>query len=159
FREEVWQRDRPVAPPRTLLEDAAARARLHELNHLLRNRLNGASIGLALLRRQVQGGLAQAAAATLDRIERELQALQGHVAGVRESAPDRRGPPAKVCKALLVEDDTNERELLAGLLRLAGLDVATAGDGCDALDYLRTQGRPDVVLLDMMLPRCDGAAT
>jgi len=46
---------------------------------------------------------------------------------------------------------------MAGFLRLSGLEVDTAGDGCDALDYLKTRGRPDVVLLDMGLPRCDGA--
>jgi CheY-like chemotaxis protein len=67
-----------------------------------------------------------------------------------------RSASCPVRKALLVEDDDNERELLAGFLRLAGLDVATAGDGSNALDYLRAEGRPDVVLLDMVLPRCDG---
>ena len=67
--------------------------------------------------------------------------------------------PRRARTALLVEDDTNERELLAGFLRMAGLDVATAGDGDDALDYLHRQGRPDVVLLDMVLPRCDGPTT
>ena len=36
---------------------------------------------------------------------------------------------------------------------------ATAGDGYDALDHLRAWERPDVVLLDMGLPRCDGATT
>jgi CheY-like chemotaxis protein len=40
---------------------------------------------------------------------------------------------------------------------MAGLEVDTAGDGADALDYLRSCPRPDVVLLDMGLPRCDGA--
>jgi CheY-like chemotaxis protein len=57
---------------------------------------------------------------------------------------------------LLVEDDGNQRELLAGFLRMAGLQVDTAGDGSDALDYLRSRPRPDVVLMDMGLPRCDG---
>ena len=37
--------------------------------------------------------------------------------------------------------------------------MATAGDGLDALDYLHKGGRPDVVLLDMGLPRCDGPTT
>ena len=59
----------------------------------------------------------------------------------------------------MVEDDTNERELLAGFLRMAGIDVVTAGDGADALDYLRTEGRPDVILLDLMLPHTDGITT
>jgi len=48
-------------------------------------------------------------------------------------------------------------ELLAGFLRRSGLDVHTAGDGADALDYLRAGAHPDIVLLDMGLPRCDGA--
>src|SRR5262249_53908914 len=59
-------------------------------------------------------------------------------------------------KALLVEDDANQRELLAGFLRMSGIDVATAGDGCAALDYLHSHPCPDLVLLDMGLPRCDG---
>lgn len=62
-------------------------------------------------------------------------------------------------KALLVEDNANECELLAIILRMAGIQVDTAGDGADALDYLRNNERPDVVLLDMGLPRCDGATT
>ena len=48
--------------------------------------------------------------------------------------------------------------MLAGFLRTAGLDVDTAGDGADALDYLHSHVQPDVVLLDMGLPRCDGAS-
>jgi CheY-like chemotaxis protein len=42
---------------------------------------------------------------------------------------------------------------------MAGVHVDTAGDGIDALEHLRRRERPDVVLLDMGLPRCDGAAT
>jgi CheY-like chemotaxis protein len=61
-----------------------------------------------------------------------------------------------VGKALVVEDDQNERELLAAYLRMGGLDVDVANDGQDALDYLHTHKRPDVVLMDLALPRCDG---
>jgi CheY-like chemotaxis protein len=56
----------------------------------------------------------------------------------------------------LVEDNPNERELLATFLRMAGLSVDTAGDGADALGYLHSHARPDVILLDMGMPRCDG---
>src|SRR5947209_4217970 len=89
-------------------------------------------------------------------------ATRVRVLGVRLRAGRPAAPPAparKAPRALLVEDDPNERELLAGFLRHSGLEVDTAGDGCDALDYLRSRGRPDVVLLDMGLPRCDGATT
>src|SRR5205807_2345178 len=62
-------------------------------------------------------------------------------------------------RALLVEDDVNESELLAGILRMSGIAVDTAGDGCQALDYLAHHERPDVVLLDMKMPRFDGPST
>ncbi len=62
-------------------------------------------------------------------------------------------------KALLVEDNANKSNLLAGYLRMTGFEVDTAGDGADALDYLRSHDRPDVVLLDMLMPRCDGPTT
>src|SRR5262249_24007980 len=62
-------------------------------------------------------------------------------------------------KRVSVEEEEHERELLAGSVRLAGFAVDTAGDGCDALDHLRAWERPDVVLPDMGLPRCDGATT
>ena len=103
---------------------------------------------LALLRRQLRQAPSPAAE-TLRHLEADLQELQ-----CRAAPP----PPAarKSRSALVVEDNANERELLAHFLRNAGLEVATAGDGADALDYLRTRQRPDVVLLDMGLPRCDG---
>lgn len=41
-------------------------------------------------------------------------------------------------------------------LELCGFAVTTANDGQDALDYLSMHSRPDVVLLDMMMPRVDG---
>ncbi len=59
----------------------------------------------------------------------------------------------------MVEDDDNESELLAGLLRIAGFEVATAIDGADAIDYLHRHQCPDFLLVDMMLPRCDGPTT
>ena len=60
--------------------------------------------------------------------------------------------------ALVVEDDDNERELLAGCLRVSGFDVDTAADGLQAMVRL-TEKAPDVVLLDMRMPRFDGRRT
>jgi carbon storage regulator CsrA len=132
-------------------------ARLRDLNHLVRNRLNAARIGLALLRRQMKAGKTTDAEDTLEKVDTEFQILRQHMEQTTRSLVQETSQAVRR-KALLVEDDQNERELLAGFLRMAGLDVATAGDGTDALDYLRTD-RPDVVLLDMVLPRCDGPTT
>ncbi len=58
-------------------------------------------------------------------------------------------------RILLVEDDPSIREVTALGLRAAGFTVATAVDGVEGLDRWRAE-RPDLVLLDVMLPRLDG---
>jgi two-component system response regulator MprA len=62
------------------------------------------------------------------------------------------------CLVLLVEDDVALSEALADTLRDEGYVVACAGDGLEALDYLRAGARPDVILLDLMMPRMNGEA-
>src|SRR5262249_9208093 len=95
-------------------------------------------------------------AGTLERMAKELGGLRDQVETL---VPPRPARPAGRRRALLVEDDRNECELLAGFLRLAGLEVDTAGDGADALDSRSRGGRPEVVLLAMLLPRGDGPTT
>ncbi|PPK64878.1 response regulator transcription factor [Actinokineospora auranticolor] len=56
---------------------------------------------------------------------------------------------------LVVEDDAAIRDLLATSLRFAGFDVATAATGDDGLRQAEKL-RPDLVLLDVMLPDRDG---
>ncbi len=58
-------------------------------------------------------------------------------------------------KLLLVEDDQTLRETLAYNLTREGYSVTLAGDGMTALDLAR-QSRPDLVVLDIMLPGVDG---
>jgi carbon storage regulator CsrA len=151
-REEVHQRmaqwrsaDGPAPHPSPAKDPMAG---------IVRNRLRIAVDGLDLLHRQMQQGRMEAAEATWAEVFDDLQSLR-HRLHDEEARPVIK--PQKHFKALLVEDDRNERELLASFLRMGGVDVDTAGDGSDALDYLRDCGRPDVVLLDMGLPRCNGA--
>jgi two-component system response regulator MtrA len=56
---------------------------------------------------------------------------------------------------LLVEDDPSIREVTALGLRAAGFTVRVAADGLEGLERWRAD-RPDLVLLDVMLPRLDG---
>ena len=56
---------------------------------------------------------------------------------------------------LVVEDNAASRELLTELLRTQGLDVVAAGDGRAALEGF-AQWQPDLVLLDVQMPRVDG---
>src|SRR5205807_10037329 len=96
-------------------------------------------------RRQLRVGLTEA---TLDPFDQEVGTLRQQMQGMGRQRLSK-------SRVLVAEDDRNGSEVLAGLLRLAGLDAATAGDGAAALDHLRTQGGPDFVLLDMALGRCD----
>ncbi len=56
---------------------------------------------------------------------------------------------------LIVEDDEDILQLLEYNFQNAGFDVSVARDGLDALNKIRRQ-RPDLVLLDIMLPGADG---
>jgi two-component system, OmpR family, response regulator MtrA len=58
-------------------------------------------------------------------------------------------------RILLIEDDPSIREITAIGLRAAGFVVDVAADGVEGLARFRDD-RPDMVLLDVMLPRMDG---
>ncbi len=58
-------------------------------------------------------------------------------------------------KILVVDDEPHIVELIAYHLEREGFTVATAADGPDALDKVGEE-RPDLVLLDVMLPGLDG---
>jgi CheY-like chemotaxis protein len=59
---------------------------------------------------------------------------------------------------LVVDDSEVIRELISVNLELEGFEVCTAEDGQDALDRIE-EIRPDLVTLDVVMPRLDGFAT
>ena len=59
---------------------------------------------------------------------------------------------------LVVDDDEVIRQLIAVNLQLEGFEVATAVDGQDCLDRVQ-EIAPDVITLDVMMPRLDGWET
>jgi DNA-binding response OmpR family regulator len=62
---------------------------------------------------------------------------------------------AAMTQVLVVDDEPMVREVLARYLEAEGFAVVTAGDGVEALDRFG-ESAPDLVLLDLMLPRIDG---
>jgi PleD family two-component response regulator len=78
---------------------------------------------------------------------------RGMPAAARPSA--RPGEPATSRTALVVDDEDNISYLVASALRLAGLEVRTAGTAMEALADAAAYP-PDAVVLDVMLPDLDG---
>ena len=58
-------------------------------------------------------------------------------------------------KILVVDDEPNIRDLLASGLRFAGFSVLAVGNGNDAV-VAAEKGKPDLILLDVMLPDMSG---
>src|SRR6267154_6546031 len=56
---------------------------------------------------------------------------------------------------LIVEDDAEISRLVADFMRREGFEVACAGDG-KAMDAMLARLRPDILILDLMLPGEDG---
>jgi CheY-like chemotaxis protein len=59
---------------------------------------------------------------------------------------------------LIVDDNVDSREMLALVLEMAGHTVCTAQDGAEALVLAETFG-PDVIFLDIEMPKADGYVT
>ena len=66
--------------------------------------------------------------------------------------------PAARARILVVDDDAKTVAAVRLYLEHAGFAVDTAGDGRAALERARAEPRPDLVVLDRMLPHLDGLA-
>jgi CheY-like chemotaxis protein len=61
-------------------------------------------------------------------------------------------------RVLVVEDEHELRQLIAQWLETRNYQVVEAADGRDAVDLLEAGLEPDVILLDLTMPRMDGRA-
>lgn len=57
---------------------------------------------------------------------------------------------------LLVEDDRFFQKVLSSKLKQEGLDVITASNGEEGLDKIKNPSLPDIILLDIIMPKKDG---
>ena len=64
-------------------------------------------------------------------------------------------PSAPAQKILIVDDDASIREVLSTQLTRLRYDTVTAADGEQALELFKSE-RPDLVLMDLMMPQMDG---
>lgn len=118
-----------------------------EDEHEVRNKLNSLSIGVALAKKLIERGDFNSAAERLHAVLKDIQDRDAADSIEQESN----------YSALVVEDQANEREMLAGFLRLHGYKVDTVPDGLAAMDYLESNPKPDLVMLDIGMPRMNGA--
>ncbi len=63
---------------------------------------------------------------------------------------------ASAARILVIEDDPDLGEALCELLNIYGYRASWAADGIAALEMLGHGDLPDLILLDLMLPRLDG---
>ncbi|MEV0530489.1 response regulator transcription factor [Kitasatospora sp. NPDC050463] len=70
-----------------------------------------------------------------------------------DRTPAEPGPAA--ARLLVVDDEPALRDALESSLAFEGYEVATATDGYEALESVERE-KPDLVLLDIMMPRMDG---
>lgn len=61
-------------------------------------------------------------------------------------------------KVLIVDDSSSNRELLRTMLSHCGCEVSEAADGFQAIDAAVSL-RPDLIILDIQMPRLDGYGT
>lgn len=124
-----------------------------KLRHEIRNELNSISIASHLFKQEMECGNFDDAAQTFDKLVQRLTRIsKSKLLANKLSSPS----ASKPLRALVVEDEPNERELLAGFLRLQGYQVDTAADGQEAFEYLQANVDTAIVLVDMRMPRCDG---
>lgn len=126
----------------------------------------GLGAGLTLVRQLVEmhGGMVEARSEGLGKgteIVVLLPVLLVSPEPVNEDAPGREVSRSAghgavdSLKVLIVDDNEDSAESLASLMRLFGHDARTAYDGLSALEEARTY-LPDVMLLDIGLPKLDG---
>ena len=60
-----------------------------------------------------------------------------------------------MAKILIIEDHLETSEFMQNLLKINGLDSLVAPDGMSGLEKARTE-KPDLILLDLMMPEMDG---
>lgn len=122
IRKEVVENHRAESLLRDLAKERSEKCRL-------RNLLGQASLGYALIKKQISQG------ESVEQISRTVELLDGKLCDrKRESRP-----------VLLCDDNRNEREMLSAILRLSGYEVSAAED----IDEADGKAKQKAALIDM----------
>ena len=133
------------------------------------HRGGGLGIGLAIVKGIVEkhGGSVRVRSAGRDQgssftVWLPVVTSEGGRPAVTDVASPRKGPDEaaqpKGLRVLVVDDDIDAAESLASLLAMHGHETRTAHDGFEAIEITRSY-YPDLILLDLMMPRMGGIET
>ena len=157
-RHEIAARGDKAAPARSKKQSLTGEQA--QRDQQLRQRINAAAKALNDLHSQFDESQRDQFETAVFSVFHELQGLDEQIGGkVRIARFEEPQKPRTRHSALLVEDNENESRLLASYLRCREFDVSVANEGSEAIDYLETHEKPDVVLLDMQMPGMDGPTT
>ena len=120
--------------------------------HQRNNQLNSIALQIQIAQKLLRRGDQEQAMNALEGTLAKLQVLDETATEATSSSSAALGSR----KALLVEDDANERQLMATILQMCGFEVDMVEDGLAAIEYLQTHQQPDCVLMDMQMPRMSG---
>lgn len=132
-------------------DQATTNEQLSRLVHAIRQRLDRACEELCQLHQHLEQTSDGAAEPYVLAIHRQLRELEREANVALENSPCDRS-----LRALVVDGDERERQVMETVLLAHQLDVTTATDGQDAWNHLSMHSAPDVILLDMEMPRGDG---
>ena len=147
--------------PESALESPDYVAEPMSVGHELRNRLNAMSLCLHIMLECQDSGL-PIKPQVLARAIQEMHLIEEVLACTASPNPFANQISEKVVApfVMLIDDAVNETELMASYLRHVGIQVAVSSDGNAALQLLECIDRkPDLILLDMVMPGRDGPST
>lgn len=132
-----------------------------DVRHGIRNELHQISVGLHLYKELIAASQPKEAEEVFGNIQDSLTRLDRTEALNSPSKPSAK--PNSTSKMdsdletfVLVDDQSNEREMLAAVLRRENLNVVTLSDGNELIEYFRNNPAPEYLLIDMQMPVCDG---